>query len=196
MDAHDAIALLQSFVMHRNFISTLRRPCRKCFKGLALLRRSLSGPTRSSKYHIQLCIIMRKISVQRRKDIIQKLKNGISHRQISQQYCVAIGTVSNIRKTLLAALPKPKLGRPKKMQFHHHHFLEREFKCRTFKTVQKACKTFKERFNTGIFRTTMWIELIKMQYRARVIVKKTFTHEETQEELLALRTELQGLDHR
>ncbi len=48
---------------------------------------------------------MRKLSIQRRKEIVQKLRNGLTHRQIAQQCNVAIGTVSNIRKGLKEALP-------------------------------------------------------------------------------------------
>ena len=115
---------------------------------------------------------MRRISLQRRRDIFQKLKNGLSHCQIAQQCGVAIGTISNIRKTLPAALPKSKIGRPKKLFFHHHHFLECEFKCKTIKTVQQACQAIKERFNTTVSQTTMRKELIKLQFKARVIKKK------------------------
>ncbi|SJX63634.1 related to transposase [Sporisorium reilianum f. sp. reilianum] len=113
-----------------------------------------------------------KISQQCCKEIIQKLKDGLSHHQIAQQYNVAVGTVSNIRKTLLAALPMPKIGRPKKMQLHHHCFLECKFKSRTIKTVQQACQAFKEHFNTAISWTTMRKELIKLHYKARVIIKR------------------------
>ncbi len=57
------------------------------------------------------------------------------------------------------------------MQFHHHCFLEHEFKCRTIKTVQQACQAFKARFNTSFSQTTMCKELIKLHYKARVIIK-------------------------
>lgn len=115
---------------------------------------------------------MRKINLQCRKDIIQRLNDGLSHRQIAQQYGVSIGTVSNIRKTLPATLPEPKIGRPKKLLFHHHRFLEREFKHKTIKTVWQACQAIKERFNITVSRTTMREELIKQQFKARVVVKK------------------------
>lgn len=132
----------------------------------------LSSMSISFTLHILYYNIMKKISQQCHKEIIQKLKDGLSHRKIAQQYNVAIGTVSNVRKTLLAVLPKSKMGRLKKMQFHHHHFLEREFKSRTIKTVQQACQVFKERFNTNISHTTMHKELIKQHYKARVIIKR------------------------
>ncbi|SPO27489.1 related to transposase [Ustilago trichophora] len=123
-------------------------------------------------HHILRILNMRKISLQRRKDITQRLKDGLSHRQIAQQYGVSVGTVSNIRKSLSAALPEPKIGRPKKLLFHHHRFLEREFKRRTVKTVWQACQAIKERFRTAVSRTTMRKELIKLQFKARVIKKK------------------------
>lgn len=116
---------------------------------------------------------MKKISIQHHKDIAQHLKEGVPHCQIAKQYGVSIGTVSNIRKTMPEALPAPKIGCPKKLQFHHHCFLKHPFKSNTVKTVWQACHAVKECFNIGISCTTMHKALIKLCFCACVIKKKS-----------------------
>ena len=116
--------------------------------------------------------IMRKISAQRRRDIISKLRNGLSHRQIAKEVRVSTSTVSKIRQSMAEDLPVPKIGRPKKLGFHHQHFLEREFRRNTLKTVRKACQAIRECFNISVSRTTVQKQLIKLQLRARVIIKR------------------------
>jgi len=115
---------------------------------------------------------MKKISQKRRQDIVKKLKEGLTHRQIAHQLGVGVGTVSSIRKAVAAELPKPKVGRPKKLGFHHHRFLDRLFLRKTVTSVREACKAFKEFFNTPVSRTTMRKELRKMKFKARVMVKR------------------------
>lgn len=121
------------------------------------------------QHHIN---IMRKISQQRHREISQKLRDGQSHRQIARECGTSVVTITNPRKTLPDELPKPKIGRPKKLLLHHQRFLDRQFKGCSIKNVRQACNTIKERFNTIRSRTTTRKTLIKLQFKASVMVKK------------------------
>ena len=118
---------------------------------------------------------MKKISEEKRKEIILGLKTGYSLSYLAHKYSISRYTVVNIKNKTKLLLMKNKGGRPRKMSERTENKILRGFKNKSIKTVREGCQEFKNLKHENVTPQTIRNLLRTKGMKCVKKIKKTIT---------------------
>ena len=113
---------------------------------------------------------MEKISITIKKNIINRLLEGIPTREIAMKYNISQSKVSQIAKEIKGDIPKAKMGRPSRVSGQTKRYLIQGIITGKFKTAVEATKTLKE--NLQVELSTSRVKQILNENGLKGVIKK------------------------
>ena len=110
---------------------------------------------------------MKPISLQKRREALQLLKNGLSTRQIAQQVGISKYMASKIRKAAPTELPTPKSGRKKKLNHLHTSWINQYIRRNPKTTLRRACQDVFKSLKIKLAPSTLRKALLFNHFKAR-----------------------------